>query len=143
MATPSTHCPVTSKESPGDISSSDIHDGDAPSSPTTSGSLNATCIHPRGSVPIVKTLMILMVTLTSGTKDKMISTPFGKARASSSLVNMTPLVYSTQNGSKVVGEELGAEEGIVLGMALGVELGATLGSSVGELDGQLHAMRSL
>ena len=89
MATPSTHSPLTEKESLGAMLSTDVHDGE---SPATSGSLKTTCIHPRGSVATVKTLTIWTVTLTLGTKFKMTNTPFGSLRANSSLVSMTPLV---------------------------------------------------
>ena len=85
----------------------------------------------------------------------MINTPLGSLRVNSSLLNMTPLVYGTQNGSKVVGAELGETEGPLLGDALGVllgetlgvllgeTLGDTLGCSEGEADGQIQAMRNL
>ena len=46
-----------------------------------------------------------------GTNDVMINVPLGSFRVTSSLVNMTPVVYVTQNGSKVVGEELGDADG--------------------------------
>ena len=49
---------------------------------------------------------------------------------------MTPLVYGTQNGSKVVGAELGETEGLLLGDALGVLLGEALGDALGEADGE-------
>ena len=119
--------------------SSDAHDGDSPGSspesPSTFGSLNATCIHPRGSIPVVKTLIIRTLTLTSGTNDTMINIPSGSVRVNSSRVNMTPFVYSTQNGSKVVGAELGDSDGVLLGDALGVELGIALGEALGVADG--------
>ena len=65
----------------------------------------------------------------------MTNAPLGSRSVSSSLVNMTPLVYSTQKGSNVVGEELGLAEGVALGAALGVELGMALGEALGVADG--------
>ena len=132
--------------------SSDAHDGDSPGSspesPSTLASLNATCIHPRGSIPVVKTLIIRTLTLTSGTNDTMINIPSGSVRVNSSRVNMTPFVYSTQNGSKLVGVELGDTDGVLLGDALGnvdgeedgevdgVVLGVELGDDVGPPVGE-------
>ena len=118
------------------MSSIDAHDGESPESPTTLGSLKATCIHPRRFAPVVKTLEILTVTLVFGSKLKMTNALSGSRRVSSSLLNMTPLVYSTQNGSKVVGEALGDAEGWLLGDALGVLLGIPLGVALGVADGE-------
>ena len=87
--------------------------------------------------------MILTVTLTSGTNVTMINTPLGSRRVNSSLLNITPLVYSTQNGSNVVGEALGEIDGRLLGESLGLLLGDTLGSAEGDAEGQIHATRSL
>ena len=49
---------------------------------------------------------------------------------------MTPLVYSTQNGSKVVGVALGDSEGLLLGEALGVADGEADGEDDGEELGE-------
>jgi len=48
---------------------------------------------------------------------------------------MTPLVYSTQNGSKLVGTELGDAEGVALGLVLGEALGDADGVALGETLG--------
>ena len=80
----------------------------------------------------MKTLTICTVTLTFGMKFKMTNTPFGSLRASSSLVNMTPLVYTTQNGSKVVGAALGAADGVLVGDELGVVVGDDVGDELGD-----------
>ena len=107
-ATPSTHSPVTSKYESGDMAVFDEHDTE---SPGVLGSLNATWIQLRRSPPVVNLLTILAVTDTSGVKVKMLSVSFGSGSVNSCFDNMTPLVYSTQNGSKVVGEALGDEDG--------------------------------
>ena len=107
-ATPSTHSPVTSKYESGDILTFDEHDTE---SPGVSGSLYATCIQLRRSPPVVNVLKILTLTDTSGVKVKMLSVSAGSGRVNSCLDSMTPLVYSTQNGSKVVGEALGDADG--------------------------------
>ena len=107
-ATPSTHSPVTSKYESGDILTSDEHDTE---SPGVSGSLYATCIQLRRSPPVVNVLKILTLTDTSGVKVKMLSVSAGSGRVNSCFDSMTPLVYSTQNGSKVVGEALGDADG--------------------------------
>jgi phage tail tape-measure protein len=79
--------------------------------------------------------MMRTVTLSPGTNDKIISTPSGRRSVSSSLVSITPLVYSTQNGSNVVGAELGAADGVALGLALGDDVGPPVGEALGEADG--------
>ena len=66
----------------------------------------------------------------------MTSAPLGSRRVNSSLVSMTPLVYSTQNGSNVVGDALGDAEGWLLGEALGELLGIPLGEALGLADGE-------
>ena len=110
-ATPSTHSPVTSKYESGDISSCDEHDGESPESPVTVGSLNATCIQSTGLAPVVNVLVILTVTDSLGSNVITINAPSARGSVNSSLDNITPWVYLTQNGSKVVGEALGDEDG--------------------------------
>ena len=79
--------------------------------------------------------MILTVTLTSGMNTTIINTPLGSRRVNSSLLNITPLVYSTQSGSYVVGEALGETEGVLLGPTDGLALGEALGVALGLDEG--------
>ena len=83
----------------------------------------------------MNTFEILTVTLVLGSKLKMINASSGSSRLGSFFVSCTPVVYSTQNGSKLVGAALGDAEGWLLGDTLGELLGFPLGYELGDPDG--------
>jgi hypothetical protein len=82
----------------------------------------------------VNKFLILTVTLTSGTKLRITKVSLGRLRVTSSLLNITPFVYGTQNGSNGVGEVLGKADGSWLGDELGAVEGGPLTAPLGKAD---------